>query len=238
MLKIDYNKLMLNAFEDLQKVSDPYQHGMLAVALAQAVSGKDIEIPADHKENLENAPKMKKSKKKLESKTPAGEKIAQVMTEAANKTEAKNEAEEEIKLQPVDPPKAEAPDAEAPAPAPAAAPASDESYYDSEEWANKELTSDEFDDTWTPRMQKNKPLVETYKKLLQLVGGCVKNKDGSQNVNGTKWLDNAITKVTSGNITSYKDQTLYAPKMVKTTYCSLMMEWNALIEAVNQRKAA
>lgn len=237
MLKINYDKLMLNAYEDLQKVSDPYQHGILAVAIAQAVNGKDIEIPADNKENLENAPKTK-SKKKLESKTPAGEKIAQVMTEAANKTEEKSEAkgEETITLQPVDPPKAEAPKAEATAPA--AAPASDESYYDSEEWANKELTSDEFDDTWTDHMKKNKPLVETYKKLLQLVGGCVKNKDGSANVNGTKWLDNAITKVTSGNITSYKDQSLYMPKMVKTTYCSLMMEWNALLEAVNQRKAA
>lgn len=235
-MNIDVEKLILNAYEDLQKVTDPYQHGMLSIELVKAMNGSEVEIPADSKENLENAPKMKsksKGKKALESATPAGAKVAEIMTEAANKTEEKAEAEEEkIELKPVDPPKAEAP-VEATSDS-----ASDESYYDSEEWANKELTSSEFDDTWTDRMKKNKPLMECCKKLMQLVNGCTKNKDGSVNVNGTKWLDNAIVKVTSGNVTSHEDKQLYMPKMVKTTYCALMMEYNALIEAVRARKAA
>lgn len=243
-MDIDVKKLILNAYEDLQKVTDPYQHGMLAVALVKAMNGNAVEIPAESKENLENAPKMKsKGKKKtLESATPAGAKVAQIMTDAANKTEEKAEAEEEkIELKPVDPPKAkeEAPKAEIPAaPATASDSTTDESYYDSEEWANKELTSAEFDDTWTDHMKKNKPLMESCKKLMQLVNGCTKNKDGSVNVNGTKWLDNAIVKVTSGNITSHEDKQLYMPKMVKTTYCALMMEYNALLKAYNTRKAA
>ena len=224
-MDIDVKKLMLDAYEDLQKVTDPYQHGMLAATIYNSMKGESIELPVTNKQNLENRPIMKSEKKELSGMTKESEAIAKVMTEAAEKTEAAPAEEEKIELAPAIEPTAE-PEAEA-------KPENDEAYYDTDEWKQKHLTYDELDDDWTPRMQKNEQLASSYKDLLDLVKKCV----GSKNVSND-WLNQTISSITSGHHTDYRDKKLYTPRMVLIMLPGLKMALYNLMQSMTANKAA
>lgn len=231
-MDIDVKKLMQDAYEDLQKVTDPYQHGMLAAAIYNAIKGESIELSVTNKDTLENRPKMKsEEKKELGALTPKSEELAKKMTQAAKKTEEAPK-EENIELAPaIEVP--EEPKAETPASKVEEKAEPDEAYYDSEEWQNKHLTSQEMDDDWTPRMKKNKQLAKSCQDLVTLVQKCVASKNVSND-----WLNQVISNITSGHYTSYNDKKLYTPRMVLIMLPGLQKALYDLMQSMQAKRAA
>ena len=220
-MDIDVKKLVQDAYEDLQKLSDPYQHGMLAAAIYNAIKGASVELPVTSKDTLENRPKLKsevkKEQKALGAMTPKSEELAKAMTQAAQKTEEAPKEEEKIELAPA----IEVPEE------------NDEAYYDSDEWKNKHLTSQEMDDDWTPRMKKNAQLVQNYQELTSLVKRCVASKNVSD-----EWLNKTISGITSGHYTTWQDKKLYTPRMTLIMNAGLKKALYDLMQAMQAKKAA
>lgn len=230
-MDIDIKKLMQDAYEDLQKISDPYQHGMLATMMYSAMNGKTVELPATCKDTLENRPKTKtEEKKELAAMTPASAELAKKMTAAAEKTENAPEEEDKIELAPAievpEEPKTETPKQEA-------QPETDDAYYDSDEWKNKHLTSQEMDDDWTPRMQKNLQLAQNYQELKTLVMKCVNSKNVPN-----EWLNKTISGITSGHFTTWEDKKLYTPRMTLIMNAGLKKALYDLMQSMTAKKAA
>lgn len=243
-MDIDVKKLVQDAYEDLQKLSDPYQHGMLAAAIYNAIKDESVELPVTSKDTLENRPKLKsevkKEQKALGAMTPKSEELAKAMTQAAQNTEEAPKKEEKIELAPAievpEEPKAEAPAEKTETLAPVVEenkPENDEAYYDSDEWKNKHLTSQEMDDDWTPRMKKNAQLVQNYQELTSLVKRCVASKNVPD-----EWLNKTISGITSGHYTTWQDKKLYTPRMTLIMNAGLKKALYDLMQAMQQKKAA
>lgn len=207
---MDIETLLKTAFEDLQKVSDPYQHGMLAMAIAAQIR----KTPVLEREDLVNKPEMKEEKKEtpaIKAMTPASEKIASVANEAAKKTE---EPEIEVTMTPAEP-------------APETQKKDDPAYYDTDEWKNKHLSSNEMDATWTDRMKKNLPLMNDASTLKSFVQFCAKN-------DMMHWLDQTISNVTDNHFTSASDTRIYMPKMVSFILPALKKAYYDLQQQTNK----
>lgn len=210
--------LIKTAFEDLEKVKDPYQHGMLAMAIVEQLKSN----PAVTREDLENKPEMKSEKKaeaeapKAESAkdtgigamTPQSEEIAKIANEAAQKS---TEEEITVTMAPVQEDTSE----------------KDEAYYDSDEWKNKHLNSSELDATWTDRMKKNGPLMQDAKTLKDFVQYC-----SSGNM-PQGWLDQAVAKVTDNHFTP-QDKGMYMPKMVSFVLAGLKKAYYDYQQSANK----
>lgn len=194
--------LIKEALSDLQKVGDPYQHGMLAITIAGVLNrGTYSTKPVTDKSDLDTKPKMKTDTEKAADKpvfasmTPATDKVLGAMQEAAqatqNRTGVLKEAPQEA----------------------------EEVDYDSEEWANRKLTDKELDDTWTERMLKNRAMAEHRRKMLGMLQFCKKDP-----VNYPKsWIDATIAKVTSGFFKGYSEQAM-SPKSLITLEPSFNVE--------------
>lgn len=153
----------------------------------------------------------------------ASQAIADIMNEAA----AENNATATVAIK-------SAPETTAAAtPAPTApANASAEPDYDSEEWANKKLSADELDDTWTPRMQKNNELVMYRNKMQQIIQSGLK----SGNINDA-WLNQQFNALSGGQITTWRDPRIASPKAVKL-FCPPLYKAAVDLMAAKQRNAA
>lgn len=239
-MNINVEEMLNLAYKNLNSTKDGYEAGMLAATIALAESVRAAHQPVVSREDIENKPEMKlekpvekkaepKKEPELQSMTPQNgksQKVAAIMTEAAKK--ASNRIQEIHNAKPEEK-KAEVPKQEAaPAPAKEAEPASsalakadekDEAYYDSDEWKNKNLTSDELDATWTPRMQKNVRIVNAAKKLQQFVGWC---KAGHM---PQGWIESAISNVSDKRYTTADDKRIYSPKMVQFMLAGLQGEY-------------
>lgn len=223
---LNVKKLMQEAFNDLQKTNDPYQHGMLSAVLAIA-QGINATASEELRADLENAPAMKQeapkaSEKKaeqpaeaskddqLKGMTKSSEKIASVMNEAAKKTEeAKSEDDFDIEMKTVD----VVPKQGTPTPAlttAPAAPAETVDPSDTEEWQNKVLTVAELDDTMTPRMKKNKHIAKKLADMQKLVAYFQKK-------NAIGWMNAKIQACTCGNMQT-AEEVMNSPKYI-TAIC-------------------
>ena len=234
-MNIDVDEMLNLAYKNLNSAKDGYEAGMLAAAIAIAESVRAKHQPSVSRADIENKPEMKseapakekpaaeapKEAQELQNMTPQNDKsqkVAAIMTEAAKKVSER--IQEEHKAKPAEK-AAEAPKQEA-APAlaaPAKADEKDDAYYDSDEWKNKNLTSDELDATWTPRMQKNLRIVNAAKKLQQFVGWC---KAGNM---PQGWIESAISHVSDKRYTTADDKRIYSPKMVQFMLAGLQGEY-------------
>lgn len=235
---LNVKELMQKAYDDLQKTEDPYQHGMLSAMLAIA-QGVNAAASEELRADLENAPAMKEAPKaaapkaeapandQLKGMTKSSEKIANVMNEAAKKTEEASEEDFNIEMKPVD----VIPEKKTPAPKPAPAPAAEAADpSDTEEWQNKILTVAELDDTMTPRMKKNKHIAKKLADMQKLVAYF-------QQKNATGWLNAKIQACTCGNMQS-AEEVMNSPKYI-TTICDyikaeILKLQNAKRQAANQ----
>lgn len=81
-----------------------------------------------------------------------------------------------------------------------------------EDWANKKLTSEEYDNTWTDRMKANNDLYrDNYMKLGQFIASGLKAKAFDFN-----WLNKCAAECTHGTVTDLRDfKNVVNPKNVK-----------------------
>lgn len=234
-MNIDVDEMLNLAYKNLNSAKDGYEAGMLAAAIAIAESVRAKHQPSVSRADIENKPEMKseapakekpaaeapKEAQELQNMTPQNDKsqkVAAIMTEAAKKVSER--IQEEHKAKPAEK-AAEAPKQEAaPAPAaPAKADEKDDAYYDSDEWKNKHLSSDEIDATWTMRMQKNAQLAGAYQKLHGFVAWC------EQGGMPQGWIEQSIKNVSNGRYTDASDNRIFSPQMVLFMLGGLQAEY-------------
>jgi hypothetical protein len=184
---------------------------------------ENAEKTAPSKETLENKPapaEKKKEKKTLTDLNPAAP-IADKIQEALAQSQT---AEEEPKKDtPVQAHPEPAPAVEAPAP-------KQEVDINSDEWKKKILTPQEIDEDWTPAMQANEELMTALARLKEFIKRGMAAKVLTQD-----WLNEELSKVTNGHITSFSDKRALSPKLIKIVSPYIIKRG---IELANAKKAS
>lgn len=196
-----------------------YERANIALRLANIYMITDgvenAEKTAPAKETLENKPapaEKKKDEKTLTDLNPAAP-IADKIQEALAQSQT---TEEEPKK-------------EEPAPTPEPAP-KQEVNINSDEWKKKILTPQEIDEDWTPAMQANEELMTALARLKEFIKRGMAAKVLTQD-----WLNEELSKVTNGHITSFSDKRALSPKLIKIVSPYIIKRG---IELANAKKAS
>lgn len=210
------------AEQDLTKVKDPYQHGMLTLTILDTylkhnIAPKDVEVTAESKVEVKTeaktkpAPKEEPKEVKPEDVIPTKADLKNEPPKATNlNPEAKVDVTEIVNkaaAEPVEEPTKETKDnietnevsqPEAPAPVVEPEPKA-EIDITSPEWTEKHLTAKELDKSWTPAMKANKPLVESAARLKRV---CINGiKSGKITVD---WLNARVAECTGKHIMDFR----------------------------------
>lgn len=217
---------LINIAESELKSLKGYERADIALRLANIYMITDgvenAEKTAPAKETLENKPapaEKKKEEKTLTDLNPAAP-IADKIKEALAQSQA---AEEEPKKEEPAPTPEPAPAVETPAP-------KQEVDINSDEWKRKILTPQEIDEDWTPAMQANEELMTALARLKEFIKRGMAAKVLTQD-----WLNEELSKVTNGHITSFSDKRALSPKLIKIVSPYIIKKG---IELANAKKAS
>ena len=210
---------------DLEKVNDPYQHGMLAIAIMDAYAKYGIIPDCFKSNNNKNSGKQPEKQKTELAAKPVSQKQEKEIEDILNTTSRAEEQEKEKRetrpenvIPTKDDLKNEPPQATNLNPEAkvnvaeivnnSAAAEKEKVQHEenktkiditSPEWTEKHLTTDELDDTWTPAMRANKPLVESFKRLKRVCTDGIKS--GKITV---QWLNERIAECTGKHIMDFR----------------------------------
>ena len=210
---------------DLEKVNDPYQHGMLTIAIMDAYAKYDVVPNCFKNNNDKNSNKQLKEQKTELAAKPVSQKqekeiedILNTTSRAEEQEEEKHETKPENVIPTKDDLKNEPPQATNLNPEAkinvaeivnnSAATEKEKEQHEenkaeiditSPQWTEKHLTTDELDNTWTPAMRANKPLVESFKRLKRVCTDGIKS--GKITV---QWLNERIAECTGKHIMDFR----------------------------------